>query len=191
MDSGSENHGRYETIQFFVRKHWTRFLRILVFGLILGIAILLLFAAVGSVLYFFRAEFFYPFFSFVVILVTLFYFNSWFLHLFNYYFDVMIVTESRIIASRKTVYLKNDNDAVDLTKIQDIGVQSRGVFRNYLNYGSLIITLSTSMPPVTITCIPNPHYYLEKVNRVKREHILKRQESRRTDYLQPVEQLTA
>ena len=112
---------------------------------------------------------------------------------------MVIVTESRIIVSKKTVFLKNDNDAIDLTKIQDIGVIAHGFLKNYLNYGSLLITLSTAMPPINLNFVPNPHYYLERLNRVKREQIVRRQERRgllTTDsqgkaepYLQPIDKL--
>lgn len=193
---------KYEIVQFFIRKHWTYFLKLLIFGIAIGLLIILFFLIFGSMMSFFRITAFYASFSFIVIIISIIYINTLFLQLFNYYFDMVIVTDCRIIISRKTVFLKNDNDAIDLTKIQDIGVTAHGLFRNYLNYGALIITLSMAAPPVTITHIPNPHYYLEQTNRIKREHILNRQERRkvlteqmnaekasREDYLQEVDQL--
>lgn len=97
--------------------------------------------------------------------------------------------------------MKNDSDAIDLTKIQDIAVESHGILRNYLRYGKLIITLSTSAPPLVISYVPDPHFYLEWSNRVKREHILKRRSDRMpnkaegqkpvgtSDYLQDIKNL--
>lgn len=190
---------RYEVVQFFIRKHWTYFLKSVVFGIAIGLLLTLFFLIFGSLVWFFQMTFFYPSFVFLVTLFAIVYLNTFFLQMFNYFFHVVIVTDCRIILSRKTVFLKNDNDAIDLTKIQDMGVISHGIFRNYLNYGALIITLSTSAPPITITHIPNPHYYLEQTNRIKREHILRRQQRRRpeekssfpktSDYLQEIDKL--
>ena len=74
--------------------------------------------------------------------------------------------------------MTNNSDAIDLTKIQDIAVESHGIMRNYLRYGKLVITLSTSAPPLVISYVPDPHFYLEWANRIKREHILKRRSER-------------
>lgn len=190
---------KYEKVQFFFRKHWTHFLKPLIFGIVIGSLALLLFLVVGSIITTFNITIFYSFFGFLAIIVSMLFVNAFFLQLVNFYFNVIIITDCRIIIARKTVFLRNDNDAIDLTKIQDIAVVAHGLFRNYLNYGALIITLSTSGPPIIIPFAPNPHYYLEQMNRVKREHILRRQEKRRigtetsinssADYLQAVDKL--
>ncbi len=168
----------YEEVQFFFRKHWTHFLKPLIFGLTVGLLSLLTSLVIGAIITVFKISFLYTSFAFLVIIVSIFFINTFFLQLFNFYFNVIIITDCRIVIARKTVFLKNDNDAIDLTKIQDVGVVAHGIFRNYLNYGALVITLSTSSPPVVIPFAPNPHYYLEQINRVKRQHILRRQEGR-------------
>ncbi len=188
-----------ERIQFFFRKHWTHFLKPCFFGVAIGLLVLFAYLLIGAVIMSFGVTFLYAFFAFLVIISAIFVINTFFLQLFNFYFNVIIVTDYRIIVARKTVFLTNDNDAIDLTKIQDIGVVAHGVFRNYLNYGALIITLSTAAPPVVISSVPNPHYYLEQMNRVKRKHILRRQEVKHTqkgkqepdrkDYLKDVKTL--
>jgi hypothetical protein len=190
---------KYEEIQFFFRKHWTHFLKPLFLGLLIATMIFVFFLVMGSIVTLFKITFFYSLFAFLLITVSILFIDTFFLQVINYYFDVVIVTESRIIVSKKTVFLKNDNDAIDLTKIQDIGVIAHGFLKNYLNYGSLLITLSTAMPPINLNFVPNPHYYLERLNRVKREQIVRRQERRgllTTDsqgkaepYLQPIDKL--
>lgn len=184
-DQGKQAGQKYEIIQFFFRKHWTHFLKPLILGLVIGLLAFFFFLVIGSILTLFSITYFYPVFAFLAIIASIFYIDTFFLQLLNFFFNVIIVTDSRIIIARKTVFLRNDNDAIDLTKIQDIGVIAHGLFRNYLNYGALVITLSTSAPPVLIPFVPNPHYYLEQMNRIKREHILRRQENRRSDVAPP------
>lgn len=144
------------------------------------------------------------FFVFFSMILTIVFLMMFFLQVINFYFNLTIITDCRILIIKKTVFLKNNSDAIDLTKIQDIAVEAHGILRNYLRYGKLIITLSTSAPPVTIGYVPDPHFYLEWTNRVKREHILQRQEKSKTsipithatkhkqeDYLQDIHNLPA
>lgn len=190
---------RYEQVQFFFRKHWTHFFKIIFSGLLIGALVTVIIAALYGLAQVFplpalRAFLFFVSFAGVFLYLTLF-----FLEIFSYYFDIVIVTDHRIILVRKTLFLKNDSGALDLTKIQDLSVESRGIIQNYLRYGNIIITLSTPTPPIVLECAPRPHEYLERANRVKREHILKRQERRagtppaeepaRAEYLQDIHSL--
>lgn len=166
---------KYEHFKFFFRKHWVKFIQPILFMIPIGLLIFVILIALGGLvlivnLIFLRAFFIY--FSMIVIIAFIY---MLFLQIINYYFDLTIITDCRILIVRKTVFLKNNSDAIDLTKIQDIAVESHGLFRNYLKYGNLIITLSTSAPPTIISYVPDPHFYLEWANRVKREHILSRQ----------------
>ncbi|PIZ72033.1 hypothetical protein COY07_03895 [Candidatus Peregrinibacteria bacterium CG_4_10_14_0_2_um_filter_43_11] len=169
---------KYEEVQFFFRKHWIHFLRILFFGLLVGFLIFVVLLGFYGLINAFSIQVLRPFFVFIAIIGSFIYLNMFFLQIINYFFDVVIITDARIVIARKTVFLKDDSATIDLTKIQDISAKSWGIFRNYLHFGELIITLSASIPPVVIHAVPNPHYRLEQCNRVKREHILKRQERR-------------
>jgi hypothetical protein len=189
---------KYEEIQFFFRKHWTHFMKPIIFGLLIGAMTFFFLWALGYLVLMLKISFFYSLFAFFSITVSILFIDAFFLQIINYFFDLVVVTDHRIIVNKKTVFLKNDNDAIDLTKIQDVGVIAHGFFRNYLNYGALMISLSTAAPPIFINFVPNPHYYLELMNRVKRENILHRQqrrglvvtESQKTeDYLQSVDKL--
>jgi len=167
---------KYENLQFFFRRHWVRYLQPIFFSIPIGILILIVLFLLSQLtlivdLFFIRVTF--VLFSMTVLIVFI---NTFFLQILNFYFDMVIVTDCRVLVIRKTLFLKNDSDAIDLTKIQDIAVESHGIMRNYLGYGKMIITLSTSAPPILISFVPNPHFYLEWANRVKREHIIQRQD---------------
>lgn len=169
---------KYEHFQFFFRKHWVKFLQPVFFTIPLFLLILFILLIWGRLillvdLFFIRAV--YVHFVVVITAMLMLFFT---LQIINFYFDMVVVTDVRIIIVRKTVFLKNNSDVIDLTKVQDIGVESHGLLRNYLRYGKLIITLSTAAPPITIHHVPDPHYYLEWCNRVKREHIIRRRTDR-------------
>lgn len=188
---------KHEKIQFFYRKHWAYFLKPIFFGGSIALIVTLFFFLLAFLLNLFQFTMVYPFFGYLIIIISILFLNIFFIPVINYFFNLVIITNHRIIISKKTLYLKNDNEGIDLTKIQDIGVVSRGIIRNYLNYGSLIITLSTSSPPLCIPYTPNPHYYLEMLNKTKRDYILNRQEkvnnlynkNKSFEYLQDIDKL--
>ena len=190
---------RYEKSQFFFRRHWARFLLIIFFGLVVGLLVFITLMGLIGLMTYVDLGFMRAFFAFTILIIAIVYWQIFFLQIINYYFDLVIVTDCRVIIIRKTVFLRNNSDAIDLTKIQDIAVESHGLLRNYLGYGKLVITLSTSAPPITIIYVPKPHFYLERTNRVKREHILIRRQGHQrapesqpaspTNYLQDVRQL--
>lgn len=171
---------KYENFQFFFRKHWVRFMYPIFFTLPIGILVLILLTLMGRLVIMVDILFLRAFFAFMAMVITISFVFILFLQIVNYFFDMVILTDSRVIIVRKTVFLRNDSDAIDLTKIQDFAAEINGLLRNYLGYGNLIITLSTSAPPVSLSYVPDPHYYLERSNRVKREYILQRQERRVT-----------
>jgi hypothetical protein len=165
---------KYEHFQFFFRRHWMHFLKPFFSFIPFGILIFILFFVAGSFVSTINLYFLNVFYVFIAMIVSFFYINAFFLQVIHHYFNLVIVTDCRIVIVRKSTFLKNDSDAIDLTKIQDISVHLHGIFSNYLHYGNLIITLSTSAPPVIIHYVPNPHFYLESSNRIKREYILNR-----------------
>ncbi|MBN2306831.1 PH domain-containing protein [Candidatus Peregrinibacteria bacterium] len=165
---------KYEHFQFFFRKHWVKFIQPILFSIPVGLLVLVILIFLGRLTLFVDITFIRAFYIIFTLLISVGFLLLGTLQIFNFYFDMVIVTDSRILIIRKTCFLKNNSDAIDLTKIQDIAVESHGILRNYLRYGRLIITLSTSAPPIVIDKVPDPHFYLEWTNRVKREHILKR-----------------
>lgn len=189
---------KYENYQFFFRKHWVHFLKPLFLMIPVFLLIFIILLGLGRLALMIDLLFVRVLYIVIANITTIIFLTIFFLQIINFYFDLVIVTDCRIIIARKTVFLKNNSDAIDLTKIQDIAVEAHGILRNYLRYGKLVITLSTSAPPVAINYVPDPHFYLEWTNRVKREHILQRQEKRKPDataqkkedYLQDISDLS-
>lgn len=177
-----------------------RFLQPIFFTIPVGLMIFVILLVLGRLVFMVDFVFLRAFYVFFAMIVSIAFINTFFLQVINFYFDLVIITDCRILIIRKTVFLKNNSDAIDLTKIQDIAVESHGLLQNYLKYGKLVITLSTSAPPVITSFVPDPHYYLEWTNRIKREHIIQRQEKKKTpvddtqftrqvDYLQDIHNL--
>jgi hypothetical protein len=181
VDAGLEFKGspvKEEKIQFFFRRHWTRFLYEIFFASLTTVLIGMILYMLGRLFLLVPPGFIRSFYAFFALTLTGAYIHIFFLRIINYFFNFVIVTDHRILIVRKTIFFRNDTDAIDLTKIQDITAESHGILRNYLNYGELIVILSSTMPPVVLEFVPDPHYCLEQMNRVKRDYILKRQTHR-------------
>jgi hypothetical protein len=111
----------------------------------------------------------------LVALVTLTYiFHRFFLRIFNYYLQTIIITNFRVITLEQTLYFNRERNSIDIPEIQDIMVQRNGIIKTLLNFGELIITLSSAHATRKLTFVPNPEYHFSKINKTKREYIARR-----------------
>jgi hypothetical protein len=110
------------------------------------------------------------------------YIHRFFMKLVNYFLDIMILTNYRIITLRKTLYMHSERDAIDMAKVQDVIKRQSGFLKNILQYGEIVITLSGASITKHITAIPNPDYHFRKINDLKREYVQKRvQQKKKVD----------
>ncbi len=164
-----------EVVESFCRKHWIVIVKDLIgFSIFLGLIVI-------------TGMYFKPIYDFFVqdsLAVNLlafglaglftFYIHRFFLRMINYFLEIVIITNYRIVVLKKSVYLKDSKDATDLPKIQDIMKHQDGILRNILRFGDLEITLSSSSTTKVLKNIPNPDYHFRKINKVKRNYIKER-----------------
>ena len=84
------------------------------------------------------------------------------LRLFNYFLNVLIITNYRIIDIRHTVYLKRERDTIDLGNIQDIHFRRSGVWPRLLNYGYLELYGASTDVEYRISYVPD----VEKIHSI-------------------------
>lgn len=165
-----------ENIACFCRKHWIVLIPLFC-GVAIFITIILLISAVlnPKIILFLREQ--QTFLSVLLILAAMlsaFYINYFFIKFINYFLEVLVITNYRVIELRKTLYINHDRDAIDLSKMQDVIKKQNGLIKNILNYGEIIITLSGSSISKILKYIPNPEYHFRKIYDLKREYIVKR-----------------
>jgi hypothetical protein len=112
-------------------------------------------------------------------LFSIYYVHRFFVHIYNYFLDVVIITNYRIVDLNKTIILRDTKEVIDLAKIQDVLKKQDGLIRNVLNYGKLTITLSSSSIIKTLHFVPNPDFHFRVINRKKRDYIHQKQYDRR------------
>lgn len=164
-----------EEVLAFCRKHWIT-ISFHIFSVILfGIATIAYFVIFKDFLTDLMSENLYRIFAFIIGIITAFFLHRIFLRLLNYYLQIVIITNYRIVVLNKTLFFTDDRDAIDLPEIQDIVMHKNGIFQSILNYGQLDIILSAVNAPRILSYIPNPDYHFRKINKTKREYILQRQ----------------
>ena len=108
---------------------------------------------------------------FVLITVT---HHLFFLKLFHYCLDIMILTNYRVIDLKKSVFMQDDKEIIDLHEIQDIKKNQDGILPNFLDYGDIKIATASLSTSMTLRTLPSPEYYLNQINQTKRHYILYR-----------------
>lgn len=173
-----------EEVLCFCRKHWVVIIHYLV-GLVILWAILFWLAfslekeGVISVI----GETGYQTVAFIAIIIATFLHHRIFIRLLNYYLQIFVVTNYRLVEMGKTVFFRDSRNALDVKEIQDMVMKKDGLFRTILDYGDLEIRLSSVTEPYCIRYVPNPEYHFRKINKTKREYIVGRQLEKETRIL--------
>lgn len=75
----------------------------------------------------------------------------------NYYLDVLIVTDKKIIDIQQKGFFRREISTVGLENIQDITVNINGVLATLLDYGTLLIQTAAESNEFIIRDIPEPN----------------------------------
>jgi membrane protein YdbS with pleckstrin-like domain len=102
-----------------------------------------------------------------------FFFALWYLITFgfmfekfiNWYFNVKIVTDERIIDVDFTNLLFREVSDANIDQIQEVSVEMGGAIRTFFNYGEVLIQTAAELPQIEFEAVPYP----DKVAKVLRE----------------------
>lgn len=164
-----------EAVSCFCRKHWIILVKDFL-GFLIFIFLLILTGIYlkGIYNFFSQDSLFINVMAIGITGVFTFYLHKFFLRMVRYFLEIVIITNYRIVVLNKSLYLQDSKDATDLPKIQDIKKRQNGILRNFLRFGDLEITLSSSSTTKILNFIPNPDYHFRKINNLKREYIKER-----------------
>lgn len=115
-------------------------------------------------------------------LFATYYIHRFFIHMYNFFLNIVIITNYRVVDLNKTLILHDTQEVIDIAKIQDVTKKQDGLIRNILNYGQLIITLSSVSATKTLYFVPNPDFHFRVINRKKREYIQQKQSDRTREF---------
>lgn len=160
----------HERVVCFFRKHWMTMLpHFALFGLFI----------ILSLWFFFNLSTLYQTFSvglfkllfLATVVLSLFYIHYFFLKLVEHFLTVSIITNCRIVALTKTLFIIDEKESCDLKMIQEINKHQNGILPSLFRYGDLTITLSQSAAILCLRNIPNPEFHFRLINRTKQNYI--------------------
>jgi len=91
----------------------------------------------------------------IYVLSILIFLYSYFI---DFYLDVLIVTNDRLIDMEQHGLFARTVSEVDLYQIQDITSKCKGIFPTMFNYGDIVIQTAGTLPKFKINNIKNPHH---------------------------------
>lgn len=148
----------YEKIVYLLRRHPLVLAR--------GLFVFVILAALPFVAYYFFAPTL-PFYlndsalKIVIILGTSIYALSVWLFLFSafldYYLDLWIVTNDRIMNVEQHGLFGRTVSELDLSNIQDVTSEIKGIFATIFNYGNVHIQTAAEEKRFVFEQVPNPH----------------------------------
>jgi len=145
-----------EYLASIMRKHWfVLFLKVIPFKILFAIPLLVLFFIPASgladtdiaIIIFFSALWM------LVLLMVIF--TIW----TNYFLDIWIVTNQRIIDIEQKSLFNREVKTLRMETVQDIQTDKVGILQEFLNFGTLRVqTAGTGGTDAKIVGIPNPNY---------------------------------
>lgn len=157
-----------EVVICFTRKHWIVLLPHFVIFSFFVILTIIFFAVIRSeMLASVITPPTYRVIALAIIIGQSYLLHRFFLRLFNYYLQVLIITSQRVVQLHQTIFFNRNRDSVDLPEIQDLMLKQNGLIKTIFNYGEIEIVLSSAHATKDLHHIPNPEYYFKKINKTK------------------------
>ena len=154
-----------ETLICFARHHWIFVIKeFIYFSLFLGIIILCL-VKIELIKEVLRGNRELKILFVTSFLIATLYFHRFFIKLINYFLDIEIITNRRIVEHKKTLFFKDTIDSIDMGQIQNIEMVIEGLLPNLLGFGDIRVYLNASSAIKTFPCLPNAKFHFRCINR--------------------------
>jgi len=101
-----------------------------------------------------------------ILTMLLFLFLSW----MEYYLDVTIVTNLRVIDIEQLTLFRRNTSSADLDSIQDVRAEIEGFFGSYFNFGVVYIQTAGEAPNFILRNLPNPSYVARQISNISSGH---------------------
>lgn len=108
-------------------------------------------------------------FSFLRNLFFIFIWMTFFLIWIDYYFDVWIVTDRRIVNIEQKALFSRETSELRLEKIQDVTTDVRGIIPTFLNYGDLLVQTAAEKEKFLFHNIPDPYEVKDLIMRLQKK----------------------
>lgn len=143
-----------EKVDIVIRRHWIAFLLLWVYFVSGVLFTLVLFPILGfntpTILLMIIFWMFYAMFLYI----------SW----LNYELDIFIFTNNRIVCIEQKSFLNRAVGETTLDKVQEVAIETKGIFANLFDYGTMRIMTAGSSPSFDMTFSPKPMKHARYIN---------------------------
>ena len=95
------------------------------------------------------------------------YIHRFFIKLINYFVNIGIITDIRIIDHDKTIFFRDTMDSIDMSQIQNIEQVKEGIIPSLFRYGDIKVFMTASAATKTFHFVPNAKFHFRCMNRQK------------------------
>lgn len=156
-----------ETFVCFCRHHWITLFKEIVFFAIFALLMGYVISQVETIKEILQGSREMKLLFLTGFLMATLYIHKFFIKLLNYFVNIGIITDTRIIDHKKTLFFVDTMDSLDMAQIQNIERVGEGILPNLLGYGDIKIYLTASSGVKTFNCIPNAKFHFRCMNRQK------------------------
>jgi len=160
-----------EKVIMLLRRHWFIILKKIIFWAIVAVLPLIFYSVAGNVfeeLFSYRLS--YPI---LVLFASTYYLYVWlflFYSFIDYYLDVWIVTNERIINIEQRGLFSREVSEQKLYRIQDVTSELKGFFSTVLDYGTVHIQTAGEEPRFIFKEVPHPQTVAKKIIKIVEEN---------------------
>ena len=159
-----------EEILLVAHRHW---FNILIQFIIVFCMLLLIIFGYASLLFFFPAaqETYFGILNFFTSLFLMLLWIFSFLIWIDYYLDVWIITDRRIINVEQKGLFSREVSELEHIRVQDVTTDVKGFFPTLLNYGDVFIQTAAEKERFQFESVPNPYAIKDLVMKLQKEQI--------------------
>ncbi len=158
-----------EEILLVLHRHW---FDILSQFFIIFVMLVLFFGSYGLTAFFYGSfddQSLRPLFAFMRNLFFIFTWITFFIIWIDYYFDVWIVTDQRIVNIEQNGLFARETSELRLEKIQDVATDVRGLIPTFLNYGNIEVQTAAEQEKFIFKNIPDPYAVKDLIMKLQKK----------------------
>ena len=159
-----------EKVFLLIRRHWIYFvvLALILLVLLIPLVVLLVFWFTDP------EQFSGPIGNLLIIFAGIYGLTLWAIALYgfvNYYLDVYIVTNERIVDIRQNGFFKRDISELHLRQVQDVDAKVEGILQTLLHFGSVFIQTAGERENFIFEDVANPYTLAKRIIELNEDQI--------------------
>lgn len=164
-----------EKVHLIIRRHWIVYITHGLTSIVLLLLPIILFVVIVN---YFQITFGFPLNHILVLGISIFYLylsTQFIISFMNYYFDIWLITNKRIIALEQKSLFNRIISELALKNVQDITIEKNGILPTMLDFGTLFVQSAGRRTRFTFETVPHIYEVKEELNDLVSKAVTKEQ----------------